>query len=168
MNMLAFILLATNDSLGETFARGAGKGIGGLIVLGFLCLIIWIVKKIMMAFGYKSKTENTRREKEDEISRIRMRAEIMTEEARKRNEQQALEDEQREKIRIEEEKKEKSEKEKKEAEEAQQKEDARILAAMNELETGNLDKLTWGKALIAADGDEKRAKVEYLKTRRFE
>lgn len=158
------ILFAANDSLAETFARGAWKGIGGLIVLGFLCLIIWIVKKIMTAFGYKPKTENTRREKEDEISRIRMRAEIMTEEARKRNEQQAFESEQRKKDRLEE----KAEKEKMEAEEAQKKEDARILAAMDELETGNLDKLTWGKALIAADGDEKRARVEYLKKRRFE
>ena len=62
----------------------------------------------------------------------------------------------------------KAEKAKKEAEEAQKKEDARILTAMDELETGNLDKLTWGKALIAADGDEKRAKVEYLKTRKLD
>ena len=45
--------------------------------------------------------------------------------------------------------------------------DASLLAAMNELETGNPDKLTWGKALIAADGDEKRAKIEYLKMRKL-
>ena len=49
--------------------------------------------------------------------------------------------------------------------EAQQAADQAILAAMEELETGNMDKLTWAKAMIAADGDEKRAKIEYLKLR---
>ena len=49
--------------------------------------------------------------------------------------------------------------------EEQQKSDQTILTAMDELESGNLDKLTWAKALIAADGDEKRARVEYLKLR---
>ena len=49
--------------------------------------------------------------------------------------------------------------------EEQQKNDQAILTAMNELETGNVDKLTWAKALIAADGNEKRAKIEYLKLR---
>ena len=49
--------------------------------------------------------------------------------------------------------------------EEQHKNDQALLSAMNELETGNLDKLTWAKALIAADGDEKRAKIEYLKLR---
>ena len=49
--------------------------------------------------------------------------------------------------------------------EEQQKNGHAILTAMNELETGNPDKLTWEKALAAADGDEKRAKFEYLKMR---
>lgn len=49
--------------------------------------------------------------------------------------------------------------------EEQQKSDQAILTAMDEFESGNLDKLTWAKALIAADGDEKRARVEYLKLR---
>ena len=49
--------------------------------------------------------------------------------------------------------------------EEQRKNDQAILTAMNELETGNVDKLAWAKALIAADGDEKRAKTEYLKLR---
>jgi len=52
-----------------------------------------------------------------------------------------------------------------EKKEEQQKNEQAILTAMDELETGNLDKLTWAKALIAADGDEKRAKIEYLKLR---
>ena len=52
-----------------------------------------------------------------------------------------------------------------EKKEEQEKNDQALLSAMDELETGNLDKLTWAKALIAADGDEKRAKIEYLKLR---
>lgn len=37
--------------------------------------------------------------------------------------------------------------------------------ALSELESGNVDKLTWAKSLIAADGDETKAKAEYLKIR---
>ena len=151
MNSLAIILLTTNDSLGETFARGVGKGIGGLIVVGFLCLIIWIIRKVSRAFGYKSNAESIR---------------SIQEQLKKEKQEQYMSDfERREKEKW---AAYKAEKARKDAEEAQKKEDARVLAAMDELETGNLDKLTWGKALIAADGDEKRAKVEYLKIRKLD
>lgn len=38
--------------------------------------------------------------------------------------------------------------------------------ALQELDSGNIDKLTWAKALIAADGDEIKARAEYLKIRK--
>lgn len=41
-----------------------------------------------------------------------------------------------------------------------------ILAhAMKELEDGTYDRATWAKALILADGNEKKARAEYLKLR---
>ena len=107
-------------------------------------------------------------EKEDRIARIKAISARKAAEANKQNEQkkgQPVSDcERHEAAKVD---KYYAEKAKKEAEDAQRKSDANILAALEELETGNLDKLTWGKALIAADGDEKRAKVEYLKTRKL-
>ncbi len=40
-----------------------------------------------------------------------------------------------------------------------------LARAMEELESGALDKGSWAEALIRADGDEAKAKVEYLKIR---
>jgi hypothetical protein len=55
MNLI--FLLASNDSLGETFARGFWKGVGGLLVFGFFMLIVWLFKKIS---GQKSDAESIR------------------------------------------------------------------------------------------------------------
>ena len=41
----------------------------------------------------------------------------------------------------------------------------RLAQAMEELETGALDKGAWAEALIRTDGDEAKAKLEYLKIR---
>ena len=160
MNMFVTILLASSgDSISETFARGAWKGVGGLIVVGFLLLVVWIIKKISGLFGRKSDAESIRSIQEQ------IREEKRTTDAKIAREKTIFDIEQHQKAKREEAE---AEKAKKEAEEAQKKADASILAAMEELETGNLDKLTWGKALIAADGDEKRAKIEYLKIRRID
>lgn len=47
---------------------------------------------------------------------------------------------------------------------AQKKNESKI-QALTEIETGNVDKLTWANALIAANGDEIKAKAEYIKLR---
>lgn len=50
---------------------------------------------------------------------------------------------------------------------AQQKDsDAAKLLALEELESGHLDKLTWANAMIRAKGDENKAKAEYLRIRK--
>jgi len=41
------------------------------------------------------------------------------------------------------------------------------IKALEELQNGNTDKQTWANALIAAEGDETKAKAEYLKLRKF-
>ena len=47
-----------------------------------------------------------------------------------------------------------------------QTDDENKIFALKELDSGNIDKLTWAKALIAADGDEIKARAEYLKIRK--
>lgn len=49
--------------------------------------------------------------------------------------------------------------------EAKDKEESLVLA-IDELNSGNIDKLTWAKAFIEADGDEIKAKVIYVKIRK--
>ena len=44
--------------------------------------------------------------------------------------------------------------------------DENKIFALQELDSGNIDKLTWAKALIAANGDEIKARAEYLKIRK--
>ena len=106
---------------------------------------------------------NKRKERE-EIARIRSIQDAITRDAAERNARESAAKEAAEKAKWE---KAKEDKVAQEAEEAQQRADQAIIMAMDELETGQLDKLTWGKALIAADGDEKRAKIEYLKLRKL-
>ena len=39
------------------------------------------------------------------------------------------------------------------------------ITALDELESGNIDKATWAQAVIAANGDNVRARAEYIKIR---
>ena len=41
----------------------------------------------------------------------------------------------------------------------------RQIEALSELESGNLDRLSWAQALIAAKGNEEKARGKYLEIR---
>jgi hypothetical protein len=48
---------------------------------------------------------------------------------------------------------------------AQEKEDAAFEKALDELESGKTEKALWARAFSEANGDENRAKAQYIKRR---